>query len=378
MSAAGADFLIRHGGQKCGSTSAPPMLIGWGQDDEEEKPENRTVVHRDYEVPESQWKAMPLHSPADASEGTEAKFERWKPVRFVDGKDVGRTAAWLEAPNGFPIPVRVGQIGAAALLADPRLPAPAPLRREFEEVSRVVALEADFFPWHEVESFAAALHANGFRLLIARRQREQSPGDFGALENTVNKRTTEEMLRLEGRAVRGSEIWPACPDDSFVYPGCPTVLDGRLEDKTWGFAKSAAVFGVVKRHVTLDYLHQRGLQVFIRLRSNERTPMMTIERTRLKVVTWYARTDVVNPAPNEGIIRIEVPMDFMQSHIPMADRARFANWLSRTLLAMRTRDETYGRAAVTLYPVQRVEESLGACFTHLDAIVRDFYSLTGL
>ena len=40
------------------------------------------------------------------------------------------------------------------------------LRREYEAVERVVSLIVKPFPWDEVEGFAAALQAEGFRLLI--------------------------------------------------------------------------------------------------------------------------------------------------------------------------------------------------------------------
>ncbi|GEM_PF-504722 len=382
-------FLRRYGGRRCGDMGAPPSLFGMGGTDEEtgeaggEGVEAPTVL-LDYEVARSQWSARPLSPVPSARE--EQPFEALLPVRYVDGKDVGRTAAWLETPQGFPLPVRVGQIGAVALRVapDPLWPG-GPPRLECEQrvVERVVALEANYFPWDEIEGVAAALHANGFRFLIpSKRSANTGAFDFAALHNIVNKRTTEEMFRLEGRVARGSgSVEPGAP-----YPTEPTVLDGRLEDKIgpgvatslpFGFTVDAPVFGVIKKHATLDYLHPEGGRVFFNLKAGERTPAFVLMRKRLAVVTWYVRTDAADrTAPNEGVLRVEVSQHFFEQVV--GGDFGFLDSLSRHLIRCRTRDATYGRAAVTLQPIQRAEELLAARFLELDRIVGDFYRLVRL
>lgn len=384
----GLDFLRRNQGRRCGGASAPPTLFGMGGKETGEEAADRaaqdTRVDLGYEVATEEWAAIAVTGSGATARMNEAaeeeRYARWIPCRFVDGKDVGRIAAWLETPDGFPLPVRVGQVGAAALAAVPDgddKNAPPLLMCESRAVERVVALEADFFPWEQVESFAAALYANNFRLLIPRRRRADiHPYDFGALHDTVSKRTTEEMFYLESRAARGAATLVS--EDARVFPTVPTVLDGRLEDKAWGFAPTAPVVGVIKKHAKMDYLHPLGGQVFFRLRPGERTPLFAIERSRLSVVTWYLRTDALSvSAPNEGIVRVELPRAFFEETIGRQP-FDFVNYLSRRLLRWRTRDGTYERAAVTLLPIQRAEEALGAHFTDLDRVIRDFYRLTQL
>jgi len=44
----------------------------------------------------------------------------------------------------------------------------------------------------------------------------------------------------------------------------------------------------------------------------------------------------------------------------------------------RCTDKSYQRASVSLYPIQRAEECLGALFTGAETIINRFYSLTQL
>src|SRR5690606_32038378 len=74
----------------------------------------------------------------------------YRPLRFIDGKDVGRTVAWLQSRDGYPVPVRLSEIGAVVMRD-----VDGQLRREFSMVEKVVSLVVDLFPWDEIEAFAA-------------------------------------------------------------------------------------------------------------------------------------------------------------------------------------------------------------------------------
>jgi DNA repair exonuclease SbcCD ATPase subunit len=62
-----------------------------------------------------------------------------RPLRFIDGKDVGRTAAWLQTRRGHPIPVRVAEIGAVVIENQQ-----GELCRTFDTVERVVSIKLGF------------------------------------------------------------------------------------------------------------------------------------------------------------------------------------------------------------------------------------------
>jgi hypothetical protein len=369
------DFLRNYNGRRAGIYGdAPGLFSPETNEDEDPTEETGTQVDLDYEISRNQWSPIKLGDLHGCESETDGSLWTYLPLRYVDGKDVGRTAVWVESPSGLPVPIRVAQIGATALCAtrnDPHL-LTLGLDCESRTVEKVVAFEADMFPWNEVESFAAALQANGFRLLIAKRRTETKDFDFPALQNTTNKRTTEEMFRLERQAIRGN-----CSASVSHFPQIPTVADGRLEDKTAGFSPTAPVFGVIKKQWNWDYLHTLGYQVYFSLKPCERTPAFLLDR-HLPVVTWYVRTDALEASgPTEGVIRIEVSQEFYERVIGRRN-FDFLNRLSRYLIRCRTKDSGYGRAAVTLYPIQRAEEILSARFASQDRVITDFYHLTGV
>ena len=121
------------------------------------------------------------------------------PIRFVDGKDVGRTVAWLQSSRSEdPVPVRLSEIGAVVLRN-----VHGTLRREFAQVERVVSLMADSFPWDEVESFAIALQEQGFRLLPC----PQPEGGWSVISSRcVQPRRVSRIMRWAGWSARP---WPA-------------------------------------------------------------------------------------------------------------------------------------------------------------------------
>jgi hypothetical protein len=155
-----------------------------------------------------------------------------RPVRFVDGKDVGQTVACLDSPSGTIVPVRLSEIGSIVMSVRD-----GELRREFVAVERVVSLVASAFPWEEMEALAAELSAHNFRLLAARPPGGELSDVIEDMRKAAQNRSLDEMEVLEELAVA---------QDSET----PTVVDGRLERRSGGLNPEhhSPVFGVIKTH----------------------------------------------------------------------------------------------------------------------------------
>jgi hypothetical protein len=295
-------------------------------------------------------------------------IEGWprRPRRFIDGRDVGRTIAWLRSHEGFPVPVYLSQIGAVEMSNIGGC-----LRREYETVERVVTLMADLFPWREVEDFADGLQENGFRLLPCREPKPTKEGssqgysyDFERMRKTTQNRSNNEMGRLEKKALaRRCEV--------------PTIVDGRLEPRAGAFDDAEHfVVGLIKQH-SQNYLHPQGWRVFYELKPGERTPAFLLRNTSPEAISWYLRIAGGNgEMPNWGVVRLEIPAKLFQ--VKLSGDWHQLDLLSRLIYEYRCTDESYGRAPVSIYPIQRAEESLGAILIPTETFIQRFYRLTDI
>jgi hypothetical protein len=246
----GLDFLKNYGGSRLDQYPAQPSMT------EMDEKERDAKVDQEYETNGDSWEPKDLDiddtwRPGDWDE---------RPIRFVDGKDVGETIAWLQAPSTrYPIPVRFSQIGAVVMrLIDGQC------RREFEMVERTISMYIDAFPWHEIESFAADLQANGYRLLPARPDGGQPSPDFEKMRKANDNRTMNEMENLEKAAISQDN-------------NTPTIIDGRLEPRRGGFdSLHSPVFGVIKTHHR-NYLDDQARGVVYRLELGQRTPTFRLK-----------------------------------------------------------------------------------------------------
>src|SRR4051812_15888680 len=100
------EFFQAFRGQRMVEYAPQPPLLD--PPDDESEPEG---VELAYELAPERWEAQAVRVPA----GWHASHWPERPVRFVDGKDVGATIAWLRAPGGYPVPVRLSQIGATTV-----------------------------------------------------------------------------------------------------------------------------------------------------------------------------------------------------------------------------------------------------------------------
>ena len=150
----GLEFLLNNGAHRMRDDAQRPLLLDNDTERDEELEEQNNLA---YEQPAEDWRPIDVDGVAVSDD--------WDfcPRRFIDGKDLGRTVAWLQTEEGHPIPVRLSEIGAVVMWNNTGC-----LRREWYTVERVVSMIVDPFPWDEVESFAAALQEKSFACCNAR------------------------------------------------------------------------------------------------------------------------------------------------------------------------------------------------------------------
>lgn len=301
-----------------------------------------------------------------------------RPMQFVDGKDVGQTVACLRGLSGYLVPVRLAQIGGVLMCASND----GELRREFVQTERVVAMDTSPFPWEEVETFARALGERGFRLLPAKKLDEELSFDFEQMRGAVIRRTAQEMSVLEEFAVAQNNL-------------TPTIVDGNLKSHEGGFdTTESPIFGVVKTY-RKTHLHRLGQQILYSLGTGERTPAFSFEydvstrstaqrKSRLPIIAWYVRICASDGiSPNLGLVRVEISQSWFAAQgfgetALSAAGVDFINQLSRTIFEYRCRQSDYRRAAISLQPIVRAEESLGALLAPRNVLQNNFYRATGL
>jgi hypothetical protein len=350
----GLEFLRNNGAHRMRDDAMRPLLLDsdTAQNEEPEQDEEQKI-DLSFEVPAEQWNAI------DCTHTDVPSAWDFRPTRFIDGKDLGRTVAWLQTEEGFPIPVRLSEIGAIVIHNDT-----GHLRREWYKMERVVSMIVDPFPWDEIESFAAALQEEGFRLLQCQEPRGRLTYDFQEMRKATQNRSMDEMMRLEKQALlRSSDT--------------PILVDGRLGSRTGGFDEmNTPVVGMIKGHHR-NYLHPQGWRSYYDLRLGQRTPAFLLKQRNIEVISWYLRLDgTSNDLPNWGIVRLEIPARFFDQKL--GRDWSYLNRLSRLICQYRCTDKSYQRASVSLYPIQRAEECLGALFTGAETIINRFYSLTQL
>ncbi|KST68010.1 hypothetical protein [Mastigocoleus testarum] len=351
----GLDFIKNYGGCRVEQYDAQfPFVEEETDEDLEQIPEN---VNLNYEVrPRAvDWEPINLNT------SPKWRPSKWseRPTHFIDGKDVGETIASVRSPSGQLVPIRLSQIGSIAMRVEN-----GECRREFEVVDRVVSMAVDLFPWTEVESFAAALQDNGFRLLTVRPPGGIASYDFETMRKRTNEKSNTEMKALEGYAFSHGS-------------GEPTVIDGLLQSRTRDFdIDKSPVFGVIKTQ-RQNYLHIKGIQVLYGLEVGQRTPVFNISKGWCDVISWFVRlSGSGGTTPTTGIVRVEASKVWFEKH--HKHDWDFVDKLSRTIYEYRCRERSYGRAAISLHPIVRAEESLGSLFQPLSILSNRFYRLTHL
>lgn len=307
-----------------------------------------------YEVGAAVWRPIsprvePGFRPCDWSE---------RPRRFIDGRDIGEIIATLRSEQGYPIPVRLSQIGAAVLSEQD-----GHLRRTNEVVQRVVTLVGDPFPWTDLESLAVELQRHGFHLLLARLPKvddQRALYDFEVMRKVTNNRSQREMAALE-ESMTGRE-------DSVA-----TLIDGYLEKRFGRANQNLPLIGVVKSHWR-NYLDAGSMQTLYQLQPGQRTPAFLYKTEKYPVVSFYLR--LAAGMPNWGLVRVELPHVFFE-RAREAD-PQYLDKLSFTLFDYRCRQESYGRQPVSLQPIVSVEQRIGALLSPPGRLTSHFYRIANL
>jgi hypothetical protein len=86
---------------------------------------------------------------------------------------------------------------------------------------------------------------------------------------------------------------------------------------------------------------------------------------------WRGRRDA-----ELGIIRLEISDRYFNEKL--GGDWQHVDRLSRLVYEYRCTDQSYARAPVSIYPIQRAEESLGAVFLPTETFIQRFYHLADL
>lgn len=347
----GIDFFAAYGGRRAEAYPVQPESVPL---DGASDGAGGETVDLTYEVGTARWQPLTPRVP----EGF--RPIRWpeRPRRFIDGKNVGDVIATLRSPEGFPIPVKLSQICAAVVEEND-----GALRRTEELVQRVVTLIGDPFPWNEIEGLAAALQGHDMRLLLARLPANEDGSPcfvFETLRSATLHRTFNELAALEESLLE--------TDDAV-----PTVIDGGVKYRSGGKAILAPYIGVIKTHHR-NYLSADAMQAMYLLQPGERTPAFLMENAHQALISFYLRLSA--GAPGWGVVRVEMSQRFYEA---ARDRdPRYLDKLAYTLFEYRCRQQSYGRAAVSLHPIVRVEQLLGALLSPQSRLNHRFYRIAQL
>jgi hypothetical protein len=348
-------FLEKFRARRVGGQFAPDLFSPQVVEEDEEL-SSATIIKRDYEFEEPNWETL------DIAPTCSLDWE-WRPRRFIDGRDMGRVIAWLEDPEGYPIPLRLSQVGAAALRAIPEPNGQFRLTVERREVMQIVTLAADPFSWRDIEAFAAVLQARGYRMVIVDHPKAiEDRCDFSGLATSARVHTMRTMSALETQMLAATA-------------GIPTIVDGMLDQKIRQRQQREPLAGVIKTHTRIP-LHPLGMQVLARLQPFQRTPVYERILTDIPYVTWYLRLGQNSGDPQQRVVRVELCREFFEDVIDKD--FRYVDQLSRCLCDSRTHDRDYKRNAITLYPIQRTEEVIRAVFYGQDALENRFCQTMGI
>lgn len=364
----GLKFVKNYGGRRVENEFSLKPFFPVEDDDESES----SRVDSNIEFALEDWRAINTELPKSW------RAQDWKnrPVRFVDGKDVGQTVAWLRGLDGSFVALRLAEIGSVVIRISN-----GELKRESAHVERVLAMNTAVFPWEEVENFALALREQDIYLLPTRKTKPEDTLNFEEIRHLAQRRTVQEMNVLEEFAIS-------------QHNDLPMIIDGNLKSHESGFdIENSPIFGVVKTF-TKNHLSREGQDVMFNLKEGQRTPAFQFfgdtskteeqDKNRLPLIAWYVRlcsNDCVEP--NVGIVRIEVSQKWF--HVKgygetkiTAIGKEFINQLTRTIYEYRCRKQSYRRMKMSLDPIVRAEESLGALFCPPNYLKNQFYRLTNL
>jgi len=348
-------FLRTYQASPVGVTPPRPLAIP-----DEDEPTGESQYNLEVERDLTLWEPLILpESPAAPGE-----FPEW----FVDGSHIGQPVLCVRAPQGYPIPLWIAEVGAVGLRLQGRR-----FVREFFAIDRVLGFIGEPFPWQEIEEFMLAMMSVpelAIRVLLARLPDSSihSWFDYEAMRHQIHNRCQNEMLKLEVLALEAA-------------PNLPTLVDGqlvgRLGEQT--AMNRPLIVGAVKSPRPPAFPPQ-GHTTMLNLKAGQRTPYYLDARpSDVALASWFLRlAGGPRLAPNWGIVRIDVPWVQLERYPEGASRSDFVNRLSRWLVDARCRIDSYARMPISLDPIVRAEESLKPLMTPILVLVNRFYRAAGM
>lgn len=273
------------------------------------------------------------------------------PRRFVDGSIGSRTVASFTV-DGLPRPAVLATVGAMALTLEP---SSRILRREAGGVrcETVLCILSNGLSAASLDQLADGLSLLEIGLVATASQ--DVDVDFEVLRRRCFDFAKRRMEAAE-RAVLLED------------PGTPAAVDGLLERRlTTASSQRMPAYGVVKRQLR-RYLPDALVPVLYGLDAGERTPAFLLATEHGEFISWYVRLTAnsfsargIGAGPSHGIVRLSVARGYAEERFRNpAERFAEISAVSGAMVALRHRQRSYGRAAVSLEPIVRVEDELHA------------------
>jgi hypothetical protein len=273
------------------------------------------------------------------------------PRRFVDGSIASRTVASFTV-DGLPRPAVLATVGAMALTLEP---SSRVLRREVGDMrcETVLCILSNGVSATSLDQLAEGLSPLGIGLVATESQ--DTDVDFEVLRRRCFDFAKRRMEAAERAVLLEDRDTPA-------------AVDGLLERRlTTASSQRAPAYGVVKRQLR-RYLPDSVMPVLYGLDAGERTPAFLLATEHGEFVSWYVRLTTnsftargIGVGPSHGIVRLSVARAYAEERFPdPAERFAEISAVSAVMVALRHRQRSYGRAAVSLEPIVRVEDELHA------------------
>jgi hypothetical protein len=323
----------------------PEEMTSFGDDEPGDFEPN---VNLDYEILRDDWHPI---RPASSAAG-----DSRLPWVFIDGAlSTTEIASGVQDTMGYARSIRAGQLGVGALsLREPE--------RSNISCGCVMAISTTGYSEAETDPLRDDLqrHPRAFDLITwdaasdvyfrSHEEREAAIRDYATVRSRLRRRVTDEMLRREERLVRQVDL--------------PTYVDGRYVDHL-PVRSDQLVVGVIKT-MRRRYLDVPRLPVLYSLGLGERTPAFEVETQHVQVVSFYARISPALAGAANGVVRVEVGKAHFENH-QQGDHS-LLDALTAHMTRLRTRDLTYGRAAVTLEPIRVIEARMQRLFQPMEQI----------
>lgn len=312
-------------------------------------------VNLDYERARDDWAPITTY-PAQANDSR-------LPRTFVDGAlNSVEIAGSVQDNMGYARSIRAGQLGAGAINLDNPTQSSisccyflavttvgysqekiAPLKNELQNSTR----RFDLITWQGTSDY----------YFKNPEERELLVRDVATVRKRLRRRVTDVMLERERELV--------CQLGSSIY------ADGRYVDHMPGRVEQL-VIGIIKS-MRRRYLDISRQQILYNLKVGERTPAFETESQNFKIISFYARISSERGGATNGLVRVE--LDKAHFEIYKQKKWSLLDAITAHITQLKTKDATYARAAVTLEPIQVIEQRMQRLFHSTERVAMSALNL---